>query len=71
MLTSSQLLIETAKIHVRRMNFDDQNSVAVSKDLITGKIKKLLKEENIDYDALDKLCTLYTALKAVYDSFEN
>lgn len=71
MLNSTQLSLGTAKIHLRHTNLDDQISVAVAKDLVTRKIKNALKDENIDFDVLNKLNTLYTALNAVYDSFEN
>ena len=71
MLSSAQLSLSTAQIHLRHTDLDDQISVAVARDMVTRKIKGTLNEEIINYDVLDKLCTMYTALKAVYDSFEN
>lgn len=70
MLNSAQISLETAKIHLRRTNFDDQNSVAVARDIIANKIKNAFREENIDFDVLDRLNSIYTALNVVYDSFE-
>ena len=70
MLSSAQLTLETAKIHLRRTRFDDKNSVAVARDIITAKITNTLREENIDFDVLDRLNSLYTALNVVYDSFK-
>ena len=70
MISSTRVSIGCAIIHLRHANLDDQISVEVARDLIVRKIKNAIKEENIDFDALSKLNTLYTALNAVYDSFE-
>lgn len=71
MISSARVSIGCAIIHLRHANLDDQISVEVARDLIARKIKNALKEESIDFDALSKLNTLYTALNAVYDSFES